>query len=106
MTFAGKEHVARSLRSTERQSALALKQQELGTLVEEVCRKLGIAQAQFFRWRSRFAGLGPSELGPLSQFEEANTTLMELVAGLSLDTIMLQDDMRRETRGAPADANW
>lgn len=83
-------------RFTEEQIAFALKQQELGTPVEEICRKLGIAQATFFNWKKRFAGLGPSELRRLRQLEEENTRLKKLVADLSLDKIMLQDVVRRK----------
>jgi putative transposase len=59
-----KEHVVKRSRFTEEQIAFALKQQELGTPVEEICREMGIAQATFFNWKKRFSGLGPSE--PLS----------------------------------------
>jgi len=83
-------------RFTEEQIAFALKQQELGTPVEEICRKLGIAQATFFNWKKRFSGLGPSELRRLRQLEEENTRLKKLVADLSLDKIMLQDVVRRK----------
>ena len=50
-------------RFTEEQIAFALKQQELGTPVEEICRKLGIAQATFFNWKKRFSGLGRLSCG-------------------------------------------
>ena len=93
-------------RFTEEQIAFALKQQELGTPVEEICRKLGIAQATFFNWKKRFSGLGPSELRRLRQLEEENTRLKKLVADLSLDKIMLQDVVRRKIRSRDADANW
>lgn len=83
-------------RFTEEQIAFALKQQELGTPVEEICRKMGIAQATFFNWKKRFSGLGPSELRRLRQLEEENTRLKKLVADLSLDKIMLQDVVRRK----------
>lgn len=83
-------------RFTEEQIAFALKQQELGTPVEEICRKMGIAQATFFNWKKRFSGLGPSELRRLRQLEEENTRLKKLVANLSLDKVMLQDVVRRK----------
>jgi putative transposase len=38
---------------TEQQIAFALKQAELGTTVEEVCRKLGISDATFYNWMTR-----------------------------------------------------
>jgi len=82
-------------RFTEEQIAFALKQQELGTPVEEICRKMGIAQATFFNWKKRFSGLGLSELRRLRQLEEENTKLKKLVADLSLDKVMLQDVVRR-----------
>jgi len=83
-------------RFTEEQIAFALKQQELGTPVEEICRKIGVSQATFFNWKKRFAGLGPSELQRLRQLEEENTKLKKLVADLSLDKVMLQDVVRRK----------
>uniref|UniRef100_UPI0013D05F33 transposase n=2 Tax=Pseudomonadota TaxID=1224 RepID=UPI0013D05F33 len=46
---------------TEAQIAFALKQAELGTKVEEVCRKLGISEATFYNWKKRYGGVGPSE---------------------------------------------
>ena len=83
-------------RFIEEQVAFALKQQELGTPVEEICRKMGIAQATFFNWKTRFSGLGPSELRRLRQLEEENSRLKKLVADLSLDKVMLQDVVRRK----------
>ena len=74
---------------TEEQIAFALKQAELGTSVEEVCRKMGIAEATFYNWK-RYSGLGPSELRRLRQLEEENAKLKRLVADLSLDKAMLQ----------------
>lgn len=46
-------------KQTEEQIAFALKQAELGTPVEEVCRKMGISDATFYNWRKKFGGLGP-----------------------------------------------
>jgi putative transposase len=74
---------------TEQQIAFALKQAELGTTVDEVCRKLGISDATFYNWKKKYGGLGPSELRRLRQLEEENTKLKKLVADLSLDKIML-----------------
>jgi putative transposase len=81
---------------TEEQIAFALKQAELGTSVEEVCRKMGIADATFYNWRRRYGGLGPSELRRLRQLEEENAKLKRLVADLSLDKAMLQDVLAKK----------
>lgn len=81
---------------TEQQIAFALKQAELGTPVEEVCRKIGISDATFYNWKKKYGGLGPSELRRLRQLEEENTKLKRLVADLSLDKAMLQDILSKK----------
>jgi len=47
---------------SEDQIAFALKQAELGTTVDEVCRKVGICEATFYLWRKKYQNLGPSEV--------------------------------------------
>lgn len=80
----------RKSKFTEEQIAFALKQAELGTSVEEVCRKMGISDATFYVWRKKYGGVGPSELRRLRQLEEENRNLKQIVADLSLDKAMLQ----------------
>jgi putative transposase len=75
---------------TEEQIVFALRQAESGTRVAEVCRKMGIAEQTFFRWKKKYAGLGVAELRRLRQLEEENRQLKRLVAGLTLDKQMLQ----------------
>ena len=43
----------------EEQSGFALKQVEYGTPVEEVCRKLGVSEQSFYRWKKKYAEMGP-----------------------------------------------
>jgi transposase-like protein len=47
----GQEHVVRKSKSTEDQIAFALKQNELRTSVDEVCRKIGISEPTFYVWK-------------------------------------------------------
>jgi len=89
-------HAVKRSRFTEEQIAFALKQQGLGTSVEEICRKMGIAEATFYNWKKKYSGLGPSELRRLKQLEEENAKLKRLVADLSLDKAMLQDVVKRK----------
>ena len=83
-------------RFTEEQIALALHRAEDGTPVEEVCRKLGIGTATFYKWKQRYGGLLPSEVRKLKQLEEENKRLKQLVADLSLDKHMLQDVLAKK----------
>ena len=81
---------------SEEQIAFALRQAETGTRVAEVCRKLGISEQTFFRWKRKYAGLGVSELRRLRQLEEENRQLKRLVADLTLDKQMLQDVLSKK----------
>lgn len=83
-------------RFTEQQIAFALQQAESGTPVLEVCRKMGISEQTFYRWKKRFGGLMPSEVRKLKQLQEENTRLRHLVADLSLDKEMLQEVIRKK----------
>lgn len=78
-------------RFTDEQIAFALRQAESGVPVEEACRKLGVSQQTFYRWKKKFAGLGLPELRRLKLLEEENRKLKGLVADLSLDKQILQD---------------
>lgn len=78
-------------RYTEEQISFALRQTEGGTAVAETCRKMGVSEATFYRWKKRFAGMGVAELRRLRQFEDENSKLKQLVADLTLDKHMLQD---------------
>lgn len=83
-------------RFSEQQIAFILKQTGDGTTVEEVCRKAGISIQTYYPWRSKYAGLIPSEMKRLKQLEEENVRLKQLVANLSLDKEMLQDVIKRK----------
>lgn len=74
----------------------AVKQHELGTPVVDICRKLGIAEATFYRWKKQYGGLEPSQARELKQLREENSKLKRLVADLSLDKAMLQDVNRKK----------
>ncbi len=83
-------------RFTHEQIAFALKQAESEVPVEEVCRKLGISQQTFYRWKKKFDGMGVAEVRPLKQLEEENRKLKQLVADLSLDKQILQDVLSKK----------
>jgi putative transposase len=57
-------HAVKKSRFTEEQIAYALKQAELGTPVAEVCRKMGISDATFYNWRTKYGGLSPLGAAP------------------------------------------
>lgn len=78
-------------RYSEEQIVYALRQAEGGAKVVEICRKLGVTEQTFYRWRKKYAGVGVSELRELRQLREENRKLKHLVADLSLDKHILQE---------------
>jgi len=48
-------------RFTDEQIVFALKQAESGTPIEEVCRKIGVSQQTFYRWKKKFGDLPPAK---------------------------------------------
>ncbi len=86
----------RKSRFSEEQIAMALRQGEAGTPVEEICRKLGVSQATYFRWKKSYEDLGVAELRELRQLREENRRLKQLVADLSLDKTILQEALRKK----------
>ena len=85
----------RKSKFTGEQIAPALRQAEAGTPVGEVCRKLGITESAFFRWRKEFRGHGVPEFRELRQLREEKRRLKALVADLSLDREILQEAIRK-----------
>ena len=47
---------------TEQQIAFAFQQAETGTPVPEVCRKIGVYEPTFYRWKKKYGGIMPSEV--------------------------------------------
>lgn len=76
---------------TQEQIVATLRLVESGTSVADACRKLGITEQTFYRWKRKYAGLGVAELHRLRQLEDENKRLKALVADLTLDKHMLQE---------------
>lgn len=86
----------RKSRFTEEQILQALRQGEAGTPVVEICRKLGITEQTFYRWRRKFGGLEASEVRELKQLRDENARLKRLVADLTLDKTILRDALGKK----------
>ena len=83
-------------RFAQEQITFALRQAESGLAVEDVCRKLGICQATFFRWSIKYGAVGNKEIRRHRILEEEKRKLKQLVAALSLDNKLLQDVLSKK----------
>lgn len=78
-------------RFTEEQIIKALKEVDGGAEVRDVCRRLGVSEQSFYRWRRKFGGLEVSEAKRLRELETENGRLKRMVADLMLDNQILRD---------------
>lgn len=90
------ENSVKHSKFSDAQIALALRQAEKGTSIEDVCRETGISQATCYAWKKTYRGPIPSETNRLRQLEEENARLKRLVANLSRDKEMLQNLIKRK----------
>lgn len=70
---------------TEEQIIATLKLAEAGGKVDEICRKLGVAEATFYRWKRKYGGLEVNDAKRLKALEDENRRLKQMVADQALD---------------------
>ena len=85
----------RRSRFSEEQIVRVLKEQEAGAATAELCRRHGISEQTFYRWKQEYGGLDGSEAKRLKALEEENARLKRLVAEQALDNQMLKDLLRK-----------
>ena len=81
----------RKSRFTEEQIIKALKEHAAGLSAGDVCRKHGISEATFYKWKAKFGGMEVSEAKRLRELERENAELKKMVAEQALDIRMLKD---------------
>ncbi len=78
-------------RHSEEQIIAVLKEAQAGGKVDEVCRRHGISQPTYYKWKQRFGGLEVSDAKRLRLLEEENRKLKKLVADQALDAMVLKE---------------
>ena len=83
-------------RYTEEQIIGVLKESEAGAKTGELCRKHGMSEASFYKWKAKYAGLTVNELKRLRSLEEENRRLKQIVAQQALDNWALKELLSRD----------
>ena len=76
-------------RYTSEQVVSIMKEVEGGLSIADVCRKYGVSQGTFFRWKAKYAGLEVSDVQRMRDLADENGRLKKLVAdqALALDAM-------------------
>jgi putative transposase len=81
----------RQSRFTEEQIIAMLREQEAGMKTGDVCRRHGISEATFYKYKAKYGGMDVSEARRLKVLEDENAKLKKLLAEAMLDNAMLKD---------------
>ena len=71
--------------------SLTLKEQENGLKTADVCRKHGISEATFYKYKAKFGGMEVSDARKLKALEDENAKLKKLLAEQMLDAAALRE---------------
>jgi putative transposase len=83
-------------RFTEEQIIAVLREQEAGVKTADVCRKHGVSEATFYKWKAKYGGMEVSDARRLKALEDENAKLKKLLAEAMLDNAMLRDVTARK----------
>jgi putative transposase len=78
-------------RFTEEQIIGVLREQEAGSPTDQVCRRHGVSQQTFYRWKAKYGGMNTSDAQKLKTLEDENRRLKKLLAESMLDVAALKD---------------
>ena len=78
-------------RFNEAQIIAVFREQEAGSPTSEVCRRHGISEQTFYRWKAKYSGMSVSDAQKLKTLEDENRRLKKLLAESMLDGSALKD---------------
>jgi putative transposase len=86
----------RKSRFSDEQIIAILREQEAGRATAEVCRKHGISDATFYKWKSKYGGLQVSEAKRLKALEDENRRLKKRLAEEVMDNATLKEMLTKK----------
>ncbi|SCB79435.1 putative transposase [Gilliamella bombicola] len=80
---------------TEHQIVAILKEAEAGIPVKELCRKYGMGNSTFYKWREKYGGMETSDIKRLKELEVENRKLKQMFAELSLKSQLQEEIIKK-----------
>ena len=86
--MAKKRHTAEQIIAKLREAEVLLAK---GGSMAQVCRKLGVTEQTYYRWRKEYGGVRTDQVKRLKELEKRNAQLKKVVADLTLDNAILKE---------------
>jgi putative transposase len=81
---------------TESHIVAAIKKQESGIAVKDVCRELGISDATFYNWKAKYGGMEVNDVVRMRELEKENTELKKMFAEMSIENRALKNLLEKK----------
>lgn len=81
----------RKSRFTEQQIISMIREHDAGISAAELCRRHGLSEATFYKYKAKFGGMTVSDAQKLRTLEQENGRLKRLLAEAMLDNAALKD---------------
>ncbi len=65
-----------------------------GGTVTDACRRIGVTEQSYYRWRKEYGGLKMDQARRMKELEKENARLRRAVSDLTLDKLILQEASR------------
>jgi putative transposase len=83
-------------RFKESQIFQVLKEAEAGVPVPELCRKHGMSNASFYKWRAKYGGMDVSSMKRMKELEEENARLKKMYAEEKLKAEIVSEALEKK----------
>lgn len=83
-------------RFTERQIVAAIKKQEAGIAVKDICREIGISEPTFYNWKSKYGGMEVSDVTRLRELEKENSELKKMYAEACIENRAMKNFIEKK----------
>lgn len=84
-------------RFSESQILSILKEGESGIKVADICRKHGICEGSYFRWKSKYSGMEISDVRKMKELELENSRLKRIVAQYALENEAMKEVLKKNS---------
>jgi putative transposase len=89
--MAGRRHKPEEIIGKLREAEIVLAQ---GGTVPDACRRIGVTEQTYYRWRKEYGGLKVDQAQRLKELERENARLRRAISDLTLDKLILQEAAR------------